>query len=46
MGCDASFGPKETDATIEYRRLKYLHDREQVKRDLTDQIVTNKNTSD
>lgn len=42
MGGGITFGPKETDQTIIYQKLKKQHDQERQRKELKDQIIRNK----
>ena len=42
MGGGVTFGPKETDQTIVYQKLKKQHDMEEQRKELQDQILANK----
>ena len=42
MGGGITFGPKETDQTIIYQKLKNQHDKEEQRKELKDQIIRNK----
>ena len=42
MGGGITFGPKETDQTIIYQKLKKKHDQERQRKELKDQILKHK----
>lgn len=42
MGGGITFGPKETDQTIIYQKLKKKHDQERQRKELKDQILQHK----
>ena len=42
MGGGVTYGPKETDQTRVYQKLKKQHDMEEQRKELQDQILANK----